>query len=69
MVNAPVCGTGIRGFETHHPPHNAEVASEINSRCFCFYSNPPQIALDGRTSEADYFNVTQPRIGYNEIFE
>ncbi len=34
MVNAPVCGTGIRGFKTHHPPHNAKVASDVSPMLF-----------------------------------
>gem|GEM_PF-4564284 len=29
MVNAPGCGSGIRGFKPHHPPHNEKAAPGV----------------------------------------
>ena len=38
MVNAPGCGSGIRGFKSPHPPHTKKVALEAEFRCFVIFT-------------------------------
>ena len=71
--NAPDCGSGIRGFETHQPPHYLALAHSqaVRQRILdprCPGSNPGGPAICGSSSVVEHHLAKVGVAGSSPVF-
>ncbi len=73
VVNAPDCGSGIRGFDSHHPPHFLTMgySQAVRQRILipsCAGSNPASPVFCGSSSVVEHHLAKVGVAGSNPVF-